>query len=407
MIDLDNMVFPKSPLKEENLDPEQLKQFLTIRAEFEKSAFVTEGHFEVRSLGPKEFVRPIPENECSITALVNHSSGHVYGATSGKKSHLFYYNPAPDADAVVDIGVVCENDSEIPAIIELPNAVVLGVVNCSCGKAKLFTYRSCSVLLRDKDFTGLGVREIFDLPAEDQLFFSTIDPCHSVGQIEVLNTELPEAMGDLTFDANGTVYLVGKEKGKVYTLNEDMTELNVIGQLDPNGNFSSKFGKIGDRIFACGLYGQIFEVSQEGLRKCACRAASIKGLELYNRVTAWCAFGEVLYGGTIDGVIFAFNPETETVTTLGKPTTQTYVNGMAATGGQLYAIIGLDDDCAHLAVFNPETRDLRDLGCPLAHSERPWNGYVFGSMCRGANGQLFLGECDRISQLFIYYPRVN
>lgn len=406
MIDIDNIVFPKSPLKEKDLNTDQLKQFLMIRADYEKSAFVTEGHFEVRALGAKEFVRPIPANECATTALLCHSSGHVYGATSGEKSHLFYYNPAPDADAVADVGVVWDGESEITAIKELPNGEVIGVVNIANGEVKLFIYRSCGVLLSAMDFAGMGVREIFDLPAEDQLFFSTIDPCHSAGTIECLALELPEQMGDLAVGVNEEIFMIGKKTGKIYLLNQERNALKSIGQLDPNGNFSTRFGVYQERIFACGLYGQIYEVSDEGLRKCACKAACIKGLELYNRITAWCAYGEFLYGGTEDGLMFAFHPETETVITLGKPTANTRVCGMAATGGKVYAIVGTEDDCAHLSVYEPETRNLRDLGCPLARSERPWNGYVFGSMCKGNNGQLFLGECDRISQLFMYFPKI-
>lgn len=407
MINLDNITFPKSPLKEKDLNAEQLKQFLAIRADYEKDAFVTEGHFEVRALGAKEFVRPIPENEGATTALVSHSSGHVYGGTTGKKSHLFYYNPAPDGDAVADVGVVWEGPSGIPALVELADGSVLGVVNPEGETARLFRYRSCEVLLREKDFTGLGVREIFDMPAEDQLFFSTIDPCHSAGEIEILKVDLPEAISDLVMTEDNIIYLLGAQSGSIFILNEKMNGVRKIGSLDPNGNFSPKFGKVEDQIFACGLYGQFFEVTEEGLRKCDCVASSLKGLKLYNRVTAWCAYDGCLYGGTVDGLIFEFDPETETVVTLGKPSAQSFVCGMAATGGQIYAIIGAEDDCAHLTVYDPRTGNLRDLGCPLARSERPWNGYNFGSMCTGSSGQLFLGECDRMSQLFIYFPKIS
>ncbi len=407
MVNFDNMKFPKSPLKEKDLNAEQLKQFLTIRADYEKSAFVSEGHFEVRSLGAKEFVRPIPENECGITALLCHSSGHIYGGTSGEKAHLFYYNPAPDADACADAGIVWDGKAEITALLELANGSVLGVVNPADSGAKLFLYRPCQVLLKEKDFTGMGVREIFDLPAEDQLFFSTIDPCHSAGEIEILPLEFPEHLGDMLPVTGGGFCAAGAKSGKIYFADDALKNYSVSGQLDPNGNFSLKLGSVNGRIYGCGLYGKIFEVTAGGLLDTGCTAASLKGLELYNRVTAWCALEGVLYGGTADGLIFRFDPENNEVTTFGKPAAQSMVCGMAATGGKIYCIIGREDDCAHLTVYDPVKGSLRDLGCPLAHSERPWNGYVFASMCRGGNGQLFLGEFDRISQLFIYYPKID
>jgi len=404
MMNVENLKFPKSILKEETLNAEQIKQFLTIRADYEKSAFVQEGHFEVRSLGPKEFVRPIPAGESAITALMSHSSGHVYGGTGGARPHLFYYNPAPDADSVADVGAVLEEPGCVAALAERADESVLGVVNADGGAARLFVYRPWQVLLREKDFTGMGVREMFDLPAEDQLFFSTIDPCHSAGTVEILKTALPERICDLAH-LEGTWYFLGEKSGTVYCAGEALDDVRAVGRLDPNGNFSPRFGLHDGRLYGAGLYGKILEVTEQGLAATGACAPSLKGLELYNRVCRWCSFDGKLYGATIDGLLFSFQPEDGRVRCLGKPTQQCFPKGMAHANGCLYVLMGGEDDCAHLAVYEPDSGDLRDLGCPLAHSERPWNGYVFECMCRGRNGTLFLGEADRISHLFLYYPR--
>jgi hypothetical protein len=50
------------------------------------------------------------------------------------------------------------------------------------------------------------------------------------------------------------------------------------------------------------------------------------------------------------------------------------------------------------------TRNLRDLGIPMATSERYWHGYEFGAAVTGRFGEIYLGESDRISHLFIYHP---
>ncbi len=408
MLDLANKKWPSSPLKQKNLDTEQLKQLLRIRADYEKSAFVSEGHLEVRALGAKEFTKPIPPDESGITALIHHANGHIYGATSGRNAHLFFYNPAPDADAVADIGIVA-SEAAIPALALLPDGCLLGAVNRTNGGAALFIYRSCDVLLQEKDFAGLGVREIFDLPAEDQLFFSTIDPCHSAGQIEVLTEpRLPEPMADV-IAADGRIYLLGANSGTLYRYQENERQLKEIGRLDVNGNFSPRLIADADgNIYGAGLYGQLFRCPPDAnrLEKLNARAPSLKGRELYNQVTAWSYDwnSDIIYGGTVDGIIFQFIPGAGRIVCLGKPTDLTRVNGIAAAGGKIYALVGERGDCAHLTCYCDATRELRDLGCLLARSERPWNGYEFSCMTTGNNGTVFMGENDRISHLFLYFP---
>jgi len=411
MLDLTNKKWPSSPLKQKNLDAEQLKQLLRIRADYEKSAFVTEGHLEVRALGAKEFTAPIPPGESAVTALVHHPNGHIYGATSGNNAHLFFYNPAPDADAVADIGIVAPHSS-IPALAVLPDGSILGVVNQSDGAAALFRYRSCDVLLAEKDFSGMGVREIFDLPAEDQLFFSTIDPCHSAGKIEVLaEPQLPEAMADVLVTGE-RIYLLGSTSGTLYRYLAEERKINAVGRLDVNGNFSPRLvADAAGNVYGAGLNGQFFRCPPDAdkLEKLNVKAPCLKGRELYNRVTAWVCDhkNDILYGGTIDGIIFQFILSENRMVCLGKPVDITDVKGMAVSGGRVFAIIGAKGDCAHLAFYDNATRDLRDLGCLLARSERPWNGYEFGCMTTGNNGTVFLGETDRISQLFMYFPSVE
>ncbi len=417
MVNLDNKKWPSSPLKEKDLNPEQLKQFLRIRADYEKSAFVTEGHLEVRALGAKEFTKPIPPGESGINALVSHSNGHVYGATSGKNAHLFFYNPAPDGDAVADIGVVAENSS-IPKLLELTKGdaagEVAGLVNHDEGGASLFVYKPCEVVLKGQDFKGMGVREIFDLAAEDQLFFSTIDPCHSAGKISILKKpRFDEHIADMVLDKSETkLFLLGAESGTLYCCKLIGKEITRPGRLDQNGNFSPKLTTGLDGIvYGAGLYGELFacDPEDEGFKSLGIKAPSLKGRELYNRVTAWThdRRNDILYGGTADGIIFQFFPGENRIICLGKPVDQGNVRGMAISGGIVYALIGEEGGCCHLTCYNNATRELRDMGCLLARSERPWNGYEFACMATGKDGVVFMGENDRISHLFMYFPPVN
>ena len=404
--DLDNMQWPSSPLKAKKLDAEQIKQFLLIRAAYEKSAFVTEGHLEIRQLGAKEFTRSIPPGECAITALVHHPNGHIYGGTSGEKAHLFYYNPAPDGDACADIGALEENGT-VSAMRILPDLKILASVNKKDGTSALYCYSPCEIVLRDEDFKGRNVREIFDLPAEDQLFFSTIDPCHSSGTLKQIPNPVPEEIADFVL-LGSTVFALGAKSSKIYCFREGDTLASCPGRLDVNGNFSGKLVAGDDCVYAAGLYGRIFRCTEERITPLSVCAPSLKGRELYNKVTAWTRTKEgMFYGGTVDGILFSFDPAEEKVLTYGKATDQCYTCALAVSSGKIYGLVGMPEDCCHLTVFDPSDRQLRDLGCLLARSERPWNGYRFGAMVKGNNGTLYLGEMDRMSHLFMYYPAVE
>ena len=53
-------------------------------------------HFDAQRLDFRDLGYPgateIPADDSPITALMSHANGKVYGATSGKKSHLFAYD---------------------------------------------------------------------------------------------------------------------------------------------------------------------------------------------------------------------------------------------------------------------------------------------------------------------------
>lgn len=67
----------------------------------------------------------------------------------------------------------------------------------------------------------------------------------------------------------------------------------------------------------------------------------------------------------------------------------------------IYGIAG--KDCCHLFKYNPEEGDLRDLGILHVSSPRCWHGYEFDAAVTGEKGEIYFGENDRISHLFVYY----
>ncbi|MDD5599101.1 MAG: hypothetical protein PHV82_14235 [Victivallaceae bacterium] len=415
MIDLKNKKWPSSPLKAKDLNADQVKQFLEIRAAYEKSAFVSEGQVEVRGLGPEGFSPPIPPGECAVSALVLHSNGKIYGGTSGKNAHLFFYDPTPDADTVCPIGTIAAN-SKVTALVSAADGCVYGAAAGLDGQGGvLFRYKPCERLLGETDFTGRGVREIFDLPAEDQIFYSIVDPCHSAGKIETLPAPVKgEGVADLVIDnQRQLIYGVSAASGTVFKYDLAAGRAVEIGRIDPNGNFSGKLAMAPDgTVYGAGLYGRLFKLCPENnnIEFLNVKAPALKGRELYNRITAWAydEAAEVFYGGTVDGILFRFDPREDKVICLGKPVDQSDLRAVAVgNDGTVYGVCGEPGKCCHLFSYSDETRELRDLGVLLARSERPWYGYEIACAVTGADGRICLGEADRISHLFMYFPPVK
>jgi len=115
-----------------------------------------------------------------------------------------------------------------------------------------------------------------------------------------------------------------------------------------------------------------------------------------------------LYGGTSDGYLFRLHPDSLTVENLGKPLNQYRVNGLVlAHNGKFYGAGGDDDDMARLFSYDPNTGAYQILGF-INVNRRPyyaWQAYRIGAMCIGADGTLYLGESERISRLYLYYPQ--
>lgn len=59
---------------------------------------------------------------------------------------------------------------------------------------------------------------------------------------------------------------------------------------------------------------------------------------------------------------------------------------------------------AHLFAYELGACSFTDLGIIASAFPEYWIAHSFGALVTGLNGELFLGESDDISHLFIYYP---
>jgi len=116
----------------------------------------------------------------------------------------------------------------------------------------------------------------------------------------------------------------------------------------------------------------------------------------------------LIFGGTSDGYLFRFDPEHMTVSNLGKPLLEYHISGLArASNRKLYGVGGDEDDMARLFSYDPQSASYQILGFGDVN-RRPyytWQAYVIQAMAVGLDDTIYIGESERISKLYLFYPR--
>jgi streptogramin lyase len=163
-------------------------------------------------------------------------------------------------------------------------------------------------------------------------------------------------------------------------------------------------------VFASGEDGAFFRFNPKAqkLEKLAIRAPAIPGRESWARVDAFLSDPSgVIYGGTSDGYLFRLDPDRLTVTNLGKALNQDRIDGLVrAPDGRLYGVGGNEDEMARLFSYDPGTAAYNVLGF-IDVNRRPyytWQAYVVGALACGLDGTVYIGEDERISKLYLFYP---
>lgn len=134
----------------------------------------------------------------------------------------------------------------------------------------------------------------------------------------------------------------------------------------------------------------------------------VPGREVYNRVDAWTKGRDgALYGGSSDGYLFRLDTQSLRAENLGKPLNQYRIRGLVtAPSGKLYGVGGDKDEMARLFSYDPQRGDYQILGF-VDVNHRPyytWQAYLIDSMAIGLDGTVYMGQAERKSKLYLYYP---
>lgn len=355
------------------------------------SPYVREGRIINRVLrNHQSLSEPIPDGESAITSLCQGCQGRIYGATSGVRSHLFFYEPGPGGDGVCEVGLVPGATEVRQALVAAADGMVYGAVSGGPEAGRLFRYGTGQDFHNEYGY-GSGRVEMLDAPVAG------------------------EGVAGLVLDERRRrFYGVSRKSGKFFYYDLQDGRSEVKAELDADGRFSERLVLDGAGVvYGCRSGGEFFryDPAVDRLEGLGVRLPTLAGRELYNRLESvvFNDYDGLIYGGgSADGVLFSLDPASGRVRSLGKASAAAGCPALAAGfDGRIYGISGGREGMARLFRYDPDEHTLEDLGLPLAASETLWRGYEFSAACTGSAGEIYLGESDRVSHLFIYFPPVR
>ncbi|MCL5986032.1 MAG: hypothetical protein M1371_05620 [Actinobacteria bacterium] len=386
-MDLVNKTWPESSFEVKGDLAEFAKFYHQKVTPYLKSPFVSDGHVSLRALGKRSLSKPIVPGECAITSLVRGMDGRIFGATSGRRSHLFVYDPSPEADCVIDLGIIRENSSVWHSLVAYRDGRIFGGTLDEEGI--LFSY------VPDNDFVN--------------------EFGYNKGNIETLETPVEkEGIVGLTVDlSRDCLYGLSNRSGTLFRYDITLRKIEKIGEIDSSNKFSFAITIDNDgKVYFAGNMNALlyFDPMKESIIKTGINIPTAKGVEEYSYIDslAFDATRQMLYAGTREGFLSSINIRNFSSYPLGKPTTQLRTKVLSiGNDGRVYGISGDVGGMGHLFCYDPDKGTLRDLGILYAMVERQWHGYEFESVTTGKYGEIYLGESDRISNLFIYFPAIK
>lgn len=349
--------------------------------------FVTEGvMLAVRLCFPGQSTPP-PSGETAINALALDPEGTVYCGTCGQRAHVLAAMLRSDAGVVIDMGVV-PGATRIDAMTvaeEHVYVIASGPEGCAMWRwpryARSFLIQEWTIPRRKPE----KVRDLFE----------------------------EGSVADVAVGPGGDVlYGITDPGGELFRLAVTSQDVTTLATVDEDGRFSRRiamdregvlWGTRGwGRIFRCEpVSGRIDEVGE---------APAAAGRTQHTQASAWAIdpVTGAIYGGTApDGFLFRLDTETMDTVALGKPTRLEEINCLTVgNDGRVFGAAGLAEDIGHVFCYEPDRGALRDLGVPVSTLAARQYGYYFRCMTTGRDGEIYLGQHERVSHLWVYFPPV-
>lgn len=392
-------------------------------------------HFDAQRLDFRDLGYPgateIPADNSPIVALLGHSNGRTYGATTGRQSYLFSFDPK--TNKVYPLGQIPGAAGVHHCLLEAASGAIY--IGGGLNEIELLTLsrdmphgrRAIEYQLWDdikakyKDYAG-GHLYLYN-PAEGD---SDIYFAEDKSKVKDLGVAVPgNSIYAMTLDAAAQ---------KIYGISYPDA---VFFEYDIKASAFRNHGKWMDmlaypgperswrgvpRSLAVSSDGKVWTSGDNGLLCCydpeteKISSTMMRIPGEYWETQNYNAFPVVeqifaeedgsLVGSTSDGFVFRALPASDDLLNLGKPRVERRVRAMTkGLDGRYYMICGEKDNVCRLFSY-ADGEGFVDYGV-LGVDRSPYYAkiaYQFDSMSTAADGSIFIGESDRRAKLFIYVP---
>jgi hypothetical protein len=397
-------------------------------------------HFDTHRMDYRDLGYPtqnlIPADNSQITALLSHSNGFIYGATSGKtQSYLFFYNRF--INKVRPLGKIGNEKGVYHCMLEGKNE-------------EIFIGTGLNMLAPLKFTTDFPV----DVEAEEKQLWKDIKvpyESYTGGHIYKYDTKKGDVLRYTNDDATPLVDLgIPVPKNSIYTMTFNPEKTKIYGISYPDAIFfildlktgiTKRYGDIMTRkvfggpernwrsvprdIFCDPETGYVYTSGDNGfLLKFSSKSDSleltwmrlpgeywegIKSMDypVIEQIIKDPASGRV-FASTQGGFLVELNFKQEKVIVLGKPREMRRMRAMnIGIENKIYMITGEFERSCKLHSYDIAGKEgFRELG-PFAVDRSPYyskRAYQFDAMAIGPDGTVFCGESDRDGKLYFYVP---
>lgn len=391
-------------------------------------------HLDYRDLGyPTQNL--IPADDSLITALVTHSNGFTYGATSGREqSYLFFYNRY--INKVRPLGKIGDARGVHHALLEgADGALYVGTGLNLLAPVKLtrtfpVEYEGIEKQLwKDikQPYAGFAGGHLYRYQPKtgDTRRYTNTDAC----PLEDLGIPVAgNSIYALTWNADRTkIYGVSYPDAHFFVFELATRTARDLGEIlakrvygGPERHWRSVPRALwcdagtglvytsGDNGWLIRIDPATGKVELTAMRLPGEYWESLKSID-YPVVEGFVRDGHgSLFAGTSDGILLRVDLKAQRTQVIGKPRVQRRMRALdVGRDGRLYLVCGETDMMSKLYSYDPVgTGGFRDLGV-LAVDRSPYyakRAYRFDAMAVGPDGTVFLGESDRRGKLFLFTP---
>ncbi len=378
---------------------------------------------ELRDLG-YESTDLIPPDESAVTSLAEGAGGDIYGGTTGRVCHLFVFSRS--SNDVKHLGRINGQESIHHSLV----ADDEGTIYFGTGLNELKQYPLSEPMPGfkgivktmwldiEKRYSGYegGHLYKFDISKEKRRWIGQDDECIA----EDLGVAVPHnGIYALTIN-NGRkeIYGLSYPDGHFFVYRIKAAEFADMGEIYKQkifGGPDNRTLRSISRALICDDKGFVYGSGDDGaIFRYDPEKREIKMLEVkipliyYSVVEAFVKDKDgIIYGGTSEGYLFKFDPGEIEVANLGKPLAQLRIRGLViGRDGVIYGIAGERTNHCRIFSYDISKSKFDDLGILQVVREPyySWTALQMDSMVMGRDGIIYIGESERMSHLFLYYP---